>query len=292
MPRPRKQSVDWFPHMVTHGKTMFILEGRHGVQGYAFWFKLLELLGASEGHYFDCNYKANWEYLQGRLGADEEVSQKILDLLAKLDAIDASLWKKRVIWSDNFVSGVEVVYRNRRVDVPKRPDHLDNNGIEGVPSGAGNVAEMPLSPVDGASAGAINTVETPLSPVDYHQKPPHAGVSTSSLPVVIPIVEESRVEKNKTTSSDSSGILTNGFSLFWDCYPKKVGKGAALKKWATLIKTKKLPPIETVVNAVTEQRTWTQWQKDDGQFIPNPTTWLNEGRWDDEKPEGGKEWYA
>jgi hypothetical protein len=30
------------------------------------------------------------------------------------------------------------------------------------------------------------------------------------------------------------------------------------------------------------QKTSAQWQKDNGQYIPNPATWLNQGRWDDE----------
>jgi len=48
MARPNKQGVDYFPHFVNHGKTMFILEEKFGNNGYAFWFKLLELLGKEE----------------------------------------------------------------------------------------------------------------------------------------------------------------------------------------------------------------------------------------------------
>jgi hypothetical protein len=36
------------------------------------------------------------------------------------------------------------------------------------------------------------------------------------------------------------------------------------------------------VPAVEAQKKSKQWQKDDGQYIPNPSTWLNQGRWDDE----------
>lgn len=47
MARPTKTSVDYFPHMTHSGKTIAILEARWGNDGYAFWFKLLELLGDS-----------------------------------------------------------------------------------------------------------------------------------------------------------------------------------------------------------------------------------------------------
>ena len=49
MSRPRKAVVDYFPHYVNHGKTLFILEQKYGNDGYAFWFKLLEMLGGSDG---------------------------------------------------------------------------------------------------------------------------------------------------------------------------------------------------------------------------------------------------
>jgi hypothetical protein len=34
-----------------------------------------------------------------------------------------------------------------------------------------------------------------------------------------------------------------------------------------------------------------QWRKDGGQFIPNPATWLNQGRWDDQGPEVREQTY-
>ena len=51
MTRPMKKGVDYFPHACVHGQTMFILEQRWGNDGYAFWFKLLEMLGTTEGHF-------------------------------------------------------------------------------------------------------------------------------------------------------------------------------------------------------------------------------------------------
>jgi hypothetical protein len=37
-----------------------------------------------------------------------------------------------------------------------------------------------------------------------------------------------------------------------------------------------------MVGAVKAQRGSPQWAKDAGQFIPHLSTWLNEGRWQDE----------
>lgn len=121
MARPKKETVDYFPHQCKHGRTMYILEQKYGNDGYAFWFKLLELLGDTAGHYLDLNDDATFEFLQAKTRLDESFCNEILSLLAKLGAIDQELWEKRVVWSQNFVDGVSVVYTNRRAEIPSRP---------------------------------------------------------------------------------------------------------------------------------------------------------------------------
>jgi hypothetical protein len=70
------------------------------------------------------------------------------------------------------------------------------------------------------------------------------------------------------------------FIAFWAEYPKKKGKLAALKAWKNA-KTK--PALEAIISAVKLQKTWPDWMKDGGQYIPMPSTWLNQGRWDDRR---------
>lgn len=123
MGRPKKQTVDYFPHICRHGKTIFILEEKYGNDGYAFWFKLLELLGDTEGHYIDCNNPATWEFLQSKTRLPEDTCLNILNLLSRLAAIDLDLWQNRIIWSENFIKGIAEVYRNRRVETPSKPDN-------------------------------------------------------------------------------------------------------------------------------------------------------------------------
>ena len=122
MARPQKQTVDYFPHRCKPGKTMFILETRYGDKGYTFWFKLLELLGSTDGHSYHFDKEDNCEYLQAYTRTELNQAQEILNLLANLDAIDKELWtENRIIWSDNFVYGVQPAYRNRTVDTPDKP---------------------------------------------------------------------------------------------------------------------------------------------------------------------------
>ncbi len=124
MSRPKKQTVDYFPHYCDHKTTMFILEQRYGNDGYAFWFKLLEVLGKQNGHWLDLRDTMRWEFLQAKTRLSEETTVEMLNLLAKLEAIDPELWKIRVVWSANFIDGISEVYRNRRVETPQRPAFL------------------------------------------------------------------------------------------------------------------------------------------------------------------------
>lgn len=124
MTRQRKQVVEYFPHYCDHKTTMFIIEQKYGNDGYAFWFKLLEILGKEEGHYLDLRNPLKQEYLQARTKLPENTVGEIIALLAKTGAIDKDLWKIKVIWSDNFVWGLKPVYANRRVEIPSKPTFL------------------------------------------------------------------------------------------------------------------------------------------------------------------------
>lgn len=126
MARPKKQTVDYFPHMATSGKTLFILESTFGNDGYAFWFKLLELLAKSEGHVFDTKTIAEWKFLVAITLVNEDKATEILNMLAELNAIDAELWKNKIIWCQNLVDNVEDVYLKRRAKKPTKPLIINN----------------------------------------------------------------------------------------------------------------------------------------------------------------------
>jgi hypothetical protein len=128
MARPLYHKVDFFPHDVVHRKTMFTIEAQFGNDGYAFWFKLLETLGATDDHYYDCNKPDDWQYLVAMTKVSEETANAILESLSVLGAIDSELWKKRVIWSQNFVDRLRPLYDRRKGNLPTRPIVKGDNG--------------------------------------------------------------------------------------------------------------------------------------------------------------------
>lgn len=128
--------MDYFPHVCNHGQTMFIVEQRFGNDGYAFWFKLLETLGSTDGHFLDCGNPAAWEFLIAKTRLSEDSCTGILDLLAKLGAIDPTLWAQRIIWCQNFVDGIAPAYTKRGAETPPKPELLDQKprrkGVSGT----------------------------------------------------------------------------------------------------------------------------------------------------------------
>lgn len=74
----------------------------------------------------------------------------------------------------------------------------------------------------------------------------------------------------------------DGFAEFWTAYPRKVGKGEAEKQWR---KAKGID-LQAVLKAIERARATEQWQKNGGQFIPHPSTWLSQRRWEDEPGAG------
>ena len=102
-------------------------------------------------------------------------------------------------------------------------------------------------------------------------------------------VEKSRVEKSRV---DIGGInpptpdaQTERFAAFWKLYPKKQGKGAAEKAWKKIKPTAEL--FDVIMTAVGAAISSEQWQRENGRYIPNPATWLNQRRWEDELPAPG-----
>jgi len=73
---------------------------------------------------------------------------------------------------------------------------------------------------------------------------------------------------------------TASFKKFWDNYPKKKDKGSALRAWNKLNPNDDLQA--KIFNAIEAARETEDWQKQGGQFIPYPATYLNGRRWEDE----------
>lgn len=74
----------------------------------------------------------------------------------------------------------------------------------------------------------------------------------------------------------------DGFALFWQEYPRKAAKAAAMKAWQKLNPSPEL--VERILAHVRDHKRSQDWIKDGGQFVPYPATFLNGRRWEDDIP--------
>jgi len=70
------------------------------------------------------------------------------------------------------------------------------------------------------------------------------------------------------------------FEIFWQKYPRKDSFDAAVRAWDKLKPDRAL--CRVMYAALKRQRGSPQWTKDDGQYIPLFSTWLNGGKWKDQ----------
>ena len=103
------------------------------------------------------------------------------------------------------------------------------------------------------------------------------------------ITEKTPTRKQPGKPSAGNGAMGEFFEQFWAAYPLKVGKIKALASWNAKVP---LGQEGRVIEAVVRQVQWppgTGLNKtrdaEGGGGNPHPTTWLNQGRWDDVEPE-------
>lgn len=87
---------------------------------------------------------------------------------------------------------------------------------------------------------------------------------------------QNQIHKERKKKDSSSSDDDGQFNLIWKKWPRKVGKGAAVKAYAKALKRAKHEEIAAGVDRALPALS------PDPQFIPHLATWLNQDRWLDE----------
>ncbi len=104
------------------------------------------------------------------------------------------------------------------------------------------------------------------------------SLSLVPAPSEIPATEKTRDKDSPRERTESKN--TDGFEAFWSAYPRKVGKGKAREAYAKAL------PLSDALSLIDQAKRFAAFcQGKDPQFIPHPSTWLNQERWADEIPE-------
>lgn len=124
MPRPTKNTVDYFPHdaHASEGRTLTILFNHFGHEGYSAWFQLLERVSVTETHVIDIRNSENIDFLAAKLHLLPERMMVILSKMADLGAIDKSLFLSGQIWCQHLIDRLAFIYDKRKQQPPTKPE--------------------------------------------------------------------------------------------------------------------------------------------------------------------------
>jgi hypothetical protein len=234
------------------------------------------LLGTTEGHFLHLENSADWEFLQAKTRLYGDKCREILDLLARLDAIDRELWEShRVVWSQNFVDGIAPVYRNRGVETPSKPSFYTRKPSDGGVS----TPENPQSRVE-ESRVEDSTI---CAPSDAQDENGNFGESVEAEQVTATPDGDKLSEKSRPRSLFKIRRQKQLFDEFWAKYPKKRSKGQAERAWVKIAPDDAL--FAQIIEGLERAKRSRDWIKEGGRYIPYPATWLNAKGWEDEYEE-------
>lgn len=127
----------------------------------------------------------------------------------------------------------------------------------------------------------INNFELHQNP---HVKEPESTILAPDSPGAkcsdsgFPLIDSPLLIPDST--SNNARRVRELFDRFWEAYPRKASKKAAIKVFEKINPDEQL--VETMISTIERAKTSDGWKREKGRFIPHPTTWLNGERWKDE----------
>ena len=94
--------------------------------------------------------------------------------------------------------------------------------------------------------------------------------------------ESERDTNARTRTREEAKQQLARFEKFWQAYPRHTDKQRAVKAWGKIRPDDAL--LDRMLAAIAQQKQSDQWTRDGGAYIPHPSTWLTQERWQDELP--------
>jgi uncharacterized protein YdaU (DUF1376 family) len=175
------------------------------------------------------------------------------------------------------------------IELQRANVNIGQRSAAGKASAEARAARRALNETDNEQANENSTAVATKPPTDLQQNPKPIPLPT---PTESPHTPQGAGDGFDLGGGGDAGDDGGGaseddlaypadFLRFWEACPRKVGKGAAAKAWAKLRPT---PAVaDRITAAMLAQREGFD-TRESGRFVPHPSTWLNERRFDDELP--------
>lgn len=263
MARPQKAGLDYFALDVKMDDESTIIEAEHGLAGFAILIKLFQKIYA-EGYFYDWTEREQILFSK-RVFAERDQVEAIVADCVRWGIFNQTLFDKYQILTSRRIQEhyTAATYKRVNVEIVKEYLLIDVSDRK-------NLDITSLSDIRNEDTTKKETEE----PAPKAKKPDKKEVDPEPEPE----------PEKKITATERR------FNEFWALYPKKVGKKKAFESWKRSKIDKELH--QKIIGAVARAKATKQWSRENGRYIPNPATWLNQGRWDDEYEEVGDGSYS
>jgi len=253
MARPHKQGIDYFSLDTVLDDKFELFEAEYGLQGFGFIIKLFQKIYEANGYYYKWTDDEKLLFSK-RVNVDINLINDYINSAIKREIFNQNVYEKYQVLTSKGVQKrfLEASKRRKRIEIIKEFFLLDMTSNP-------EYSDL-ISKVVYVSNNEENVNTNVENDNDNSQR--------------------KRKEREKETE-----IIKKQFEHFWKLYPRKVKKQKA-KEWFE----KNKPTEELFVIMITALKKFInsqEWKSNNGQFIPHPTTWLNQRRWEDLSGEGG-----
>lgn len=174
-------------------------------------------------------------------------------------------------------AGKLVAHRKANADKQKVWRDRQKDNVTAAPTETAGGVTVTLPSALPSRDGATVPYRTVPNPTEQNADPEGARVisETDPLPEAAQTDEAVKAAPKSPRQHDPAA-----FDAFWLLYPKKVGKDDAQRAWQG-----KKPDPETqrkILAGVRALMAQPDWDRENRKFVPNPATFLNGRRWEDE----------
>lgn len=254
-----KTGIDYFPLDCYMDKNMELIEAQFGLKGFAIMIKLFQMIYSGKGYY--CEWNEEIALLFSRrncnLMTGDNIAFEIANVAIKKGIFSEEKYKKYGILTSEEIQKTyfEIVKRRTKTEIQKEYLLISKE-------------EIPQNVY-------INDKNVCKNVENVNRKEQSKVKERKESKNICPSEEvcENDVEKQKEI------LQQKYFDLFWEKYPKKMAKKEAQKAWKQIKVEEKL--YQEICQAVEKQKEQYDWQKEKGQYVPYPSTWLRGERWKD-----------
>jgi len=268
--RNQKNNADFFSHDAdaSSDEKVIYLESKFGHKGYALFFKFLECMARSDG------FKLEWDEIKKAIYAAKfcvsvtEIEQFVTECCR--DEIKAFVLENGFLYSPGLIKRFSGLISKREYNRQKYQEQKQDDKI--------------LQQKSSRKTQKVNSKGKESKGKESKEKEKqHAREGKKNGGVESGFQSDAEAEEERGENKNGGGY-TKDFLEFWAAYPKrngvKAGKGSAFKAWKKTANIR--PPLKDLLEALEKHKNSKAWKQENGQYVPNASTWLNQWRWDDE----------